>query len=262
MKLYQATSWRWSAMTNNTYYDDNNRIVYKVHTPFKFTNRTTTITKTRESEREHISNQAANPVASDRYEPGEEYDDHTDSSRSKRHKADTKSATSSIDVDEKRVSDWAEDVVDADESTPGNESVNGAASSSSLGSSSPRIFEYLAQIDWRVFASSKFRLGDGAEIEAKAFFRKEGWGPYGRHRVFTAKDGREYKWYLRLWYSELAVNNEGKTPVAKFNHKSIRGKRPSGYLEIFPAGEHMVDELFTTFIYIEKLRKEKERAAK
>ncbi|KAG7086350.1 hypothetical protein E1B28_002311 [Marasmius oreades] len=282
MKLYQTTSWAWNAMTNNTYYDDHthNHIVYKVHTPFKFSNRTTTITKTRESEHEHVLpplNQPQPAHAGSAYEPGGEsynlVELHTDSSGLKRRKSEVGSLTASIDVDRKSVD--VDDVdVDDHQTLVNGESGVATSSSTSLGvgpsssSGSPRIFEYLAQIDWRLFSSSKFRLGDGQEIEAKAFFRKQGWGPYGRHRVFTAKDGREYKWYLRYWHSELALNNEEKTPVAKFNrrsiHKSLFGKPSSGsaYLEIFPAGEHMVDEIFVTFIYIEKLRKEKERAAR
>ncbi|KAF9265950.1 hypothetical protein L218DRAFT_986112 [Marasmius fiardii PR-910] len=271
MKLYQATSWGCSTMTNNTYYDDNSRTVYKVNTPFKFSNRTTTITKTKESERQHVifspSRQANTSIGGGK--TVEEYDLlelHTDSSGLRRRKSDTKSdtksVTSSINIDGKSPSGWAEDT---DDQTLVNDSIAGS-SNSTVGIPSLRVFEYLAQIDWRFFASSRFRFGDGGEIEAKELFRKEGWGPYGRHRVFMAKDGREYKWYLRYWYSELTLNNEEKTPVAKFHRKYITkcfiGKGTPAYLEILPAGEHMVDEIFTTFIYIEKLRKEKERAAR
>ncbi|KAJ8082619.1 hypothetical protein PM082_008474 [Marasmius tenuissimus] len=99
---------------------------------------------------------------------------------------------------------------------------------------------------------------------AKDFYRKEGWGPYGRHRVFTAKDGKEYKWLQHSFHSELdsflmydgsieykLITNDGnKTTLAKSVRKSfgLIGKAHPGYLEIFPSGEHMVEEIFVTFI--------------
>ncbi|KAK7050001.1 hypothetical protein VNI00_005432 [Paramarasmius palmivorus] len=243
MKFYQAT-WGYSAMTNNTYYDDDHRTVYKVNTPFKITNRTTTIVKMLDPEPELVS-----PA------PDEEHVQLTDLGEpsSGLRRRSTATSASSIDPDKKN-GEWEED------SAPLPEDAN-------LGFAGPRYgqaFEYLAQIDWRFFTSSKFRFGDGMEVMSKDFFRKEGWGPYGRHRLFTAKDGKEYKWCLQWWESELILNDGSKTRVAKFNRKSfgVIGKASPAYLEILPPGEHMVDEIFVTFIYIEKLRKEKERAAK
>lgn len=40
-------------------------------------------------------------------------------------------------------------------------------------------FGHLAQIEHKVVASSILRFG-GNEVEAKDYFRKEGWGVYGR----------------------------------------------------------------------------------
>jgi hypothetical protein len=53
------------------------------------------------------------------------------------------------------------------------------------------------------------------------------------------------------------VLNDGSSPavdVARYNRKLLTAK--DSYLEIFPAGEHMVDEILVTFIYIERLRTE------
>lgn len=80
-------------------------------------------------------------------------------------------------------------------------------------------FGSLAQIEFNNVESSIIRFR-GDRIVTKEYFRKEGWGPYGRcvsvewvgantanthlghrgrHRMFTGPDGREYKWLLRTW---------------------------------------------------------------
>jgi hypothetical protein len=59
------------------------------------------------------------------------------------------------------------------------------------------------------------------------------------------------------------MNNEEKTMVARFSRRNlgIIGTRHPATLEITPAGEHIVETILVTFIYIEKLRKDKERSA-
>jgi hypothetical protein len=52
--------------------------------------------------------------------------------------------------------------------------------------------------------------------------------------------------------------------VAKFHQKDIISITPNAKratLEIYPAGEHMVDLIVVTLVYIEKLRRDRERAA-
>ncbi|GLB35659.1 hypothetical protein LshimejAT787_0212240 [Lyophyllum shimeji] len=124
-------------------------------------------------------------------------------------------------------------------------------------------FAHLAQVEHNVVGSSVLRFG-GKEILTKEYFRKEGWGAYGRHRVFTASDGREYKWLLQTFTPKLIVNDESKGVVAKFHRRNlgIIGKPRPRSLEIFPAGEHMVQEILVTFVYVEKIRKDRENAAR
>ncbi|KAL0570908.1 hypothetical protein V5O48_011048 [Marasmius crinis-equi] len=250
MKFYQA-EWKMSTMSSNTWYDDDHRAVYKVNTPFKLKNRTCTIIKLLDTEPEETDVNQNNPFEDDT--SGSAVANEVGPSDSRRSSG-ARSRTSSIDPGKN---------IDANQEELEHEELPALSPGSSSRQTSHR-FIYLAQIDWRYFSSSKFRFGDGLEVTAKSFFRKEGWGPYGRHRVFTAKDGKEYKWLLHWWNSELITNDENKIKVAKFTQKGlgIIGKSHPGFLEIFPAGEHMVDEIFMTFVYIERLRKEKENASK
>ncbi|KAJ6606064.1 hypothetical protein DFH09DRAFT_1119210 [Mycena vulgaris] len=124
-------------------------------------------------------------------------------------------------------------------------------------------FASLAHIDWHLVESSVIRFR-GRELATRDFFRKEGWGWYGRHRVFTGLDGREYKWILGAYTSQLRLNDEAQTLVARYRPKKlgILSKARKASLEVFPTFEHMMDEIVVTFVYIERLRKTKERAAR
>ena len=59
------------------------------------------------------------------------------------------------------------------------------------------------------------------------------------------------------------MNDSAKTPVARFHRRRlgiIGASRPAS-LEIFGAGKDMVDLIVVTGVYMEKLRKDKEREA-
>jgi hypothetical protein len=82
-----------------------------------------------------------------------------------------------------------------------------------------------------------------------------------------APDGREYMWKLGPTAPHLYLNDEHKTPVAKFHLPCLRwfrrpGAKSCAWMEIFPEGEHLVDVILLTFIYVEKIRKDRESAAK
>ncbi|KAK0199691.1 hypothetical protein DFS33DRAFT_1387997 [Desarmillaria ectypa] len=126
-------------------------------------------------------------------------------------------------------------------------------------------FAPLGYIDWKIFVSSVMRY-NGEEVKATKYFKKQGWGCYGRHRVFKGPDGKEYKWILGVSVPKLVINDGSETLIAKFHTRKYglfnpEGARPA-YLEILPEGEHMADTIFFTFIYIEKIRKDKERASR
>ncbi|KAK0421530.1 hypothetical protein EV421DRAFT_1727059 [Armillaria borealis] len=124
-------------------------------------------------------------------------------------------------------------------------------------------FAPLGYIDWKTFVSSVMRY-NGTEVKATKYLKKQGWGWYGRNRVFKGPDGKEYKWILRA-SPKLVLNDGSETLIAKFHTRNYGlfspAKARPAYLEILPEGEHMVDVIFFTFIYVEKIRKEEERAA-
>ncbi|KAG5642050.1 hypothetical protein DXG03_003749 [Asterophora parasitica] len=123
-------------------------------------------------------------------------------------------------------------------------------------------YAHLAQVDHNAVASSVLRFG-GIQYETKDYFRKEGWGAQGRNRIFTGPDGREYKWVLQSYDCNLFTNDDAKTPIAAYHQKTYGffSKAHPASLEIFPGGEHMIKEILITFVYIEKIRKDKERGA-
>ncbi|KAF8652777.1 hypothetical protein AX16_004169 [Volvariella volvacea WC 439] len=117
-------------------------------------------------------------------------------------------------------------------------------------------FVHLARIDFVTFKPSRIAMG-GQEVEVSSFFRKGDWGWSGRDRIFNGPDGREYKWLLAP--RKLVVNDSTQAVVAKFHEKLfnfINHSRETTYLEITPLGEHMVDIILVTFLYIEKLRQD------
>ncbi|ESK82737.1 hypothetical protein Moror_5671 [Moniliophthora roreri MCA 2997] len=118
-------------------------------------------------------------------------------------------------------------------------------------------FANLGRIDWRTLQSSTIQILD-QQMETKDFFRSEGWSGKKRNRIFTGPDGKEYKWILGSFTSKLVLNDGTETPVAKF-HQSNMGlfeKKRRGVLEIYPPGEHMVDLILVTFVYVEKIRRD------
>ncbi|EAU80772.2 hypothetical protein CC1G_04882 [Coprinopsis cinerea okayama7 len=63
---------------------------------------------------------------------------------------------------------------------------------------------------------------------------------------------------------ELYLNNPSKTLIAKHHlahYGILQAARPAS-LEIFGEGEGVVDMILTTFVYMERLRSEKERRAR
>ncbi|KAK7436905.1 hypothetical protein VKT23_018925 [Stygiomarasmius scandens] len=262
MKLFQK-DWSYNAILNNTYYDESSRIVYKVHTPNVFIGGTTTITK--------FLSSAEDPslaiIETELEQPDKDFTSDEEYEQSLRANGTTGSELVPMnnEASGSRIS-----LVGDEPISPSDVQFQSPLPSPGLraGSDANHQFVYIAQIDWKVLKSSRLRFdfGDGKEVLAKDFFRKETWGPYGRHRVFKGSDGADYKWILGTFTPELIKDDSSKTPIAKFHRRDLgilsKSKKSPAYLEIYAEGEHIVDEIFSTFVYIERLRKKKERAAR
>ncbi|KAG2077835.1 hypothetical protein BDR04DRAFT_1064671, partial [Suillus decipiens] len=118
-------------------------------------------------------------------------------------------------------------------------------------------FNVLGEIEWHKFASSKFRSG-GMEVETKAFIPKR--GLWGRTRVFIGPDRRPYRWDLKSRVVVLSRDDGFRMEVARFHRATlgIRGRKRKAMLEVSPEVAHMMDTVIMTFIYVEKLRRDKE----
>ncbi|KIY69585.1 hypothetical protein CYLTODRAFT_420528 [Cylindrobasidium torrendii FP15055 ss-10] len=129
----------------------------------------------------------------------------------------------------------------------------------------PGRYAALAHIEWKgLSAPNTIRYG-GQEHDAKVFLKKEGWSWRGRHRIFTAADGKQYQWIMGMYRPRLVTFDDKQETVALFHRRRLglltRNKGPP-YLEVMPEGEDMLDLIVVTFIYIEKVRKDRERASR
>ncbi|EGN95605.1 hypothetical protein SERLA73DRAFT_186712 [Serpula lacrymans var. lacrymans S7.3] len=135
-----------------------------------------------------------------------------------------------------------------------------------------------------------------SEVETKDFIPTRGFAR--RKRIFTGPDGRSYRWDLgqRACSLRLDSDDSSKAPIARYHRRKIAllpGSKPQqGYLEINPGppvkppakqnldpreididrytdyelessldvqlDANMLDIILVTFIYVEKLRREKE----
>ncbi|KAI0081486.1 hypothetical protein K474DRAFT_1350434 [Panus rudis PR-1116 ss-1] len=117
--------------------------------------------------------------------------------------------------------------------------------------------EDMARINWHRMSSSQL-VYNGAMVDIDDFMPiKEFWRGA---RTFQGPDGRAYVWNESLAACHLDLDDGSKHPVkvAKFKQRNIlKGRRAC--LEIFPAGEHMVDLIVITWLYYETRRRDKEQ---
>ncbi|KAK7461959.1 hypothetical protein VKT23_008392 [Stygiomarasmius scandens] len=210
MKLYQKNRTS-KPILNNTYYDDSGRMVYKVYT----SDRTTTILKYLPNSPEFNDIDSTTRIKCD--------DDNAEEENS-----DEKTL---IADDEEPESKWQ-----GTHGGLGDEDEDGALS-----------FIYLAQIDWKASRDHVIRFGDGRQVEATKFLKRDKW----RERTFTASDGVEYKWIMGLTTSEATKYHSRKLGL-------FTSKPTAAHLEISPSDSHNADDIFTTFIYVERIRQDGE----
>ncbi|KAL4075094.1 hypothetical protein V8B97DRAFT_1537785 [Scleroderma yunnanense] len=122
-------------------------------------------------------------------------------------------------------------------------------------------FEVAAQIRWRIFCPPVFRIG-GKLLRSDSFLRKQ--GHTGRKRTFKGPDGRGYRWDMHHRVVVLSLDDSSRQEVARYRRTTsgcfdllgVKSTKPC--LEISPEVEYMLDLVILTFIYVEKLRMDKE----
>jgi len=100
----------------------------------------------------------------------------------------------------------------------------------------------------------------GAEIKTGDHFKKV--GALWRDKACTGPDGKAYKWRIRRHWGCEFVRDDGEEAVlAKFLDKKlgIIGPASPASLEIFPAGDEIMDYIFVMFLYVEKVRRDRKK---
>ncbi|KAF5390383.1 hypothetical protein D9757_005163, partial [Collybiopsis confluens] len=207
IKLYLAY-FNVEPIMENTYYDDQGNTVYKVHTPFGF-NRTTTITKAIYGDPNDPPHPPPLPTPFVEAPDNEEDDGIVDDS--------------AISESSKRSRTGADAEDELQPSSPSPLPIPPIPPRRNTGDRTN--FIYVAQIEWRRFKSTKVRFAmgrySGKEVLVKDLFRKQGWGNRGHSRVFTGEDGKEYKWVLARFRSELTLNDSSQSPIATYHPKNV-----------------------------------------
>ncbi|KDQ59874.1 hypothetical protein JAAARDRAFT_93261, partial [Jaapia argillacea MUCL 33604] len=114
-------------------------------------------------------------------------------------------------------------------------------------------WEEIARIEWHPLRPSDFVV-DGKKTKSKEMLKKERAFLKTRTRVFVGKDRQSYRWVVPCM-------KMGHLKIARFNHPSwgILSQQRKAYLEIHPPGMHMVDEIVSTFVYVEKRLRDGDR---
>ncbi|KDQ60511.1 hypothetical protein JAAARDRAFT_125792 [Jaapia argillacea MUCL 33604] len=115
-------------------------------------------------------------------------------------------------------------------------------------------FEEVARIHWHHFHQSEIVYG-GKILRVGDYLRKS--GVIGQNKKFVAPDGKQYKWVLQMRGQKLITNDFNETLVASFKEANLGIRKPKhpGCLQIYPSGQHMMDLIVVTFVYLEQKRK-------
>ncbi|KAI0062123.1 hypothetical protein BV25DRAFT_1825987 [Artomyces pyxidatus] len=83
-------------------------------------------------------------------------------------------------------------------------------------------------------------------------------------RVFTASDGRAYRWILGALTCWLKPDDGSDVEIARYHPRKlgIFGKARKAFLEVSPDGVPILDELIMTFIWVEMRRRDREKPTK
>jgi len=119
----------------------------------------------------------------------------------------------------------------------------------------PDHFVRLATIEYHTISPTKLRFG-GGQVDMDTYLRPQSFRAadllhFGR----LAMDKLTTQTFV-----QLDLNDGAGTPVARYHRRrlGIFSKSQKAYVEIFEAGEGIVDEIMVTLVYVEKLRKDAE----
>ncbi|KAG6372075.1 hypothetical protein JVT61DRAFT_8784 [Boletus reticuloceps] len=140
-------------------------------------------------------------------------------------------------------------------------------------------FDVMGEIEWHVIGSSTFRL-NGQEMQSNEFLPSRGilgrfvlsssepffkinfrFFVLYRRRTFTGPDGCPYGWNMVFTKAVvLSRDDESRAELARYHKGSlgIVGSKHKPRLDVDPAVEHMLDLIVLTFVYVEKIRTDKD----
>ncbi|KAH7909215.1 hypothetical protein BJ138DRAFT_1155810 [Hygrophoropsis aurantiaca] len=118
----------------------------------------------------------------------------------------------------------------------------------------------VGSIEWHTYSSTILRF-DGSKVKTKDFIPSSGF--LKKKRTFVGPDGHSYRWELESRVVVLYLNATPKVEMARFHRRSlgIIGHKREPYLEVSSQVEHILDLVILTFIYVEKIRMDKEKAS-
>ncbi|KAL4065945.1 hypothetical protein V8B97DRAFT_1066417 [Scleroderma yunnanense] len=121
--------------------------------------------------------------------------------------------------------------------------------------------EAIGEIKWHLFGPSMMRL-NGREMNTDQFIPRHGFT--GRKRTFMGPDARSYRWDMLYNVVVLSHNDDTRRELARSHRRSlgIIGPRREPSLDIHSDLMPMLDTVVLTFVYVEKLRMDKEERRK
>ncbi|KAI6101919.1 hypothetical protein F5141DRAFT_1136393 [Pisolithus sp. B1] len=144
------------------------------------------------------------------------------------------------------------------------------------------VWRAIGEIEWHSIGPSCECDSSGQAMMTDTFIPRH--GIRGRKRTFEGPDGLPYRWdmdfkFVRVctcpkvchdspaltgFCTQLSRNDATRQELARFHRQRIGiiGSRREPYLDVDLALKHMLDMVVLSFIYVEKLRMDKERRAK
>jgi len=129
--------------------------------------------------------------------------------------------------------------------------------------------DIIAAIEWHALRATVFHIGNRVVSSHDFIPSRE---HLSRERYFIGPDMTSYVWKLDTGVPSLQVegslelyrDDDSDTCIASYKRGEVRvfGTRDPGCLEISPEGEHMIDMIVITFVYVEKLRMDMEARAR